>query len=108
MIREAPAPTLTATAPGRYALAGEVSFGTVAELHAREAPTPAAGRLTIDLAGMTRIDAAALAVLLDWRREAQRRGAVLELRSAPAPVVQLAQVCGVAPLLGLTDGAARP
>jgi phospholipid transport system transporter-binding protein len=66
---------------------------------------PAAGALRIDAAALDDFDSAALALLLHARRLAARRGQAFEIAGAPAQLVQLAQLYGVAALLQLGPAA---
>jgi phospholipid transport system transporter-binding protein len=63
------------------------------------------GALAIDASALTAFDTAALALLLQARRLAQSGGRAFEVRGAPPKLTQLAQLYGVAELLGLTQGA---
>jgi phospholipid transport system transporter-binding protein len=60
------------------------------------------GALQIDASTLEVFDSAALALLLQARRMAQARGRPLQVRGAPAKLMQLAQLYGVAELLDLT------
>lgn len=62
---------------------------------------PAAGALHVDASALADFDSAALALLLHARRLAARRGQAFEIAGAPAQLVQLAQLYGVAGLLQL-------
>jgi phospholipid transport system transporter-binding protein len=63
---------------------------------------PASGeRLRVDASALTEFDSAALALLLQARRDAQARGRGFELHGAPPGLRQLAQLYGVGALLGL-------
>jgi len=53
------------------------------------------GDLVVDLAGVTEVDSAALSLLLEWRREAQRRGIRLTFQNLPASLNSLAALYGV-------------
>jgi phospholipid transport system transporter-binding protein len=57
--------------------------------------------LCVDASALVAFDSAALALLLQARRLTQARGWALELRDVPAPLKQLAELYGVAQLLGL-------
>jgi phospholipid transport system transporter-binding protein len=58
-----------------------------------------AATLAVDASGLQRFDSSALAVLLACRRAAQADGKGFELRGAPAPLLALAALYGVADLL---------
>jgi phospholipid transport system transporter-binding protein len=53
---------------------------------------------SIDFSGATDIDSSAVALALEWQRQAQARGAALELRSFPAAMQNLARLYGVSEL----------
>ena len=85
------------------ALDGALSFDTLPEVlraseeYATRADLPE--RLTIDFAGIDAIDSSAVALLLEWRRQAQRRGKRLEFVNLPANLVALATLYGVEDLI---------
>jgi phospholipid transport system transporter-binding protein len=56
-------------------------------------------RLTIDFAGITAVDSSAVALLLEWRRQAVRRQKTLEFVNLPANLLALASLYGVAELI---------
>jgi phospholipid transport system transporter-binding protein len=57
------------------------------------------GQLEIDLAGLTAVDSAAVATLLEWKRVAHEKGQRLVLRNVPDSVISLARLYGVAEFL---------
>ncbi len=57
------------------------------------------GPLVIDASALTSFDSAAIAALLELRRQAQTRNRTLSVTGAPAPMVELAGLYGVAELL---------
>ena len=59
----------------------------------------------IDAGPLKELDSAAVALLLECRRQAAAAGRPLTVTNAPAKLAQLAQLYGVAGLLGLQDGA---
>jgi phospholipid transport system transporter-binding protein len=61
------------------------------------------GALAIDASALTAFDSAALALLLQARRLAQASGRTFEVHDAPSKLTQLAQLYGVAELLGLAQ-----
>jgi phospholipid transport system transporter-binding protein len=56
-------------------------------------------RLTIDFAAITEVDSSAVALLLEWRREAARRGKGLYFVNLPANLLALAELYGVTGLI---------
>ncbi len=65
----------------------------------------AADAPVIDASALVDLDTAAIALLLDCRRQAQARGKQLQVVGAPAKLGQLAALYGVADLLALQPGA---
>jgi phospholipid transport system transporter-binding protein len=61
----------------------------------------AADEPVVDASPLHELDSAAVAVLLACQREAQARGKRLQVSGAPPKLSQLAQLYGVAELLGL-------
>ena len=85
------------------ALDGALSFETLPAVLAQSAEYAARAdlpeRLTIDFARITHVDSSAVALLLEWRRQAQRRGKTLEFVNLPANLLALASLYGVAELI---------
>jgi ABC-type transporter Mla MlaB component len=85
------------------ALDGALSFETLPEVlraseeYATRADLP--DRLTIDFAGIDAIDSSAVALLLEWRRQAAGRGKKLDFVNLPANLVALATLYGVEHLI---------
>ena len=57
-------------------------------------------RVVVDLKGLTEVDSAALSLLLEWRRAAARENRRIEFANVPANLNSLAQLYGVADLIG--------
>jgi phospholipid transport system transporter-binding protein len=95
MNAEAPAEVLT--------LEGALSFETLprvlAESRAYGARAELPDRLTIDFSAVTEVDSAAVALLLEWRREAARLGKGLSFANLPANLLALADLYGVTGLI---------
>ena len=93
----------TAVAGEVLALTGELSFETIPQVleesAAYAARTDLPERLTIDFAGITGVDSSAVALLLDWRRMAVKRGKTLVFVNLPANLLSLADLYGVAELI---------
>lgn len=60
---------------------------------------PTGPRIVIDLAGVTEVDSAAVSLLLEWRRAAQRSGRKVEFANLSANLKSLAALYGVSDLL---------
>ncbi len=56
-------------------------------------------KLTIDFAGITHVDSSAVALLLEWRRQALKRGKNLQFVNLPDNLMELAELYGVADLI---------
>jgi phospholipid transport system transporter-binding protein len=84
-------------------LDGALSFETLPDVlrasgeYAARADLP--DRLTIDFAGVDQIDSSAVALLLEWRRQAARLGKKLEFVNLPENLVALATLYGVEDLI---------
>jgi len=65
-----------------------------------------AGQAEIDLAGLTTVDSAAVATLLEWKRAARAKGQHLVFRNPPASLVSLANLYDVDQLLDCPHAAA--
>ena len=88
--------TVTAAGAGRYLVSGPLLFQTVAEarmlglqlLCERE-------RLVLDLSGVVQSDSAALALLIEWMREARRRGTGVHFENVPSQLQAIARASQV-------------
>ncbi|HUL97292.1 MAG TPA: STAS domain-containing protein [Usitatibacter sp.] len=94
----------TPAAPAEsLALTGALSFDTVPAVLAQTTEYAARPdlpqRLTLDFSAITAVDSAAVALLLDWRRLAARRGQTLVFVNLPANLLALAELYGVAELI---------
>jgi phospholipid transport system transporter-binding protein len=95
---------VSATAAGEVlALEGALSFETLPAVLAQSdeyaARTDLPERLTIDFSAITGVDSSAVALLLEWRRQAQARGKTLDFINLPPNLLALAQLYGVAELI---------
>lgn len=89
---------------GGASLAGPLTFETVARLF-RAMEKSAAGEPPpeqIDLAGVTTIDSAGLALLLEWQSRARAAGRELTVRNAPDGLLRLARLCEAMDLLNIS------
>jgi phospholipid transport system transporter-binding protein len=93
-------PSLVDAGGGRFALAGALEFDTVTRLLEAGAkafaPHPA---VEVDMAGVTRCDSAAVALLLEWVRLTEARGARIAFRNLPRSVHAIASISDVEDLL---------
>jgi phospholipid transport system transporter-binding protein len=97
----------------RLALSGPVTLANVAEVLAEGRRHLDEGRRrqdegvrVVDLAGVTELDSALLALLLAWLRDARKRERPLEIANPPASLRTIARLYGVDGLLPLPPGTA--
>ena len=76
-----------------------------AALGAGVAATARGARLVVEASALRELDTAALAVLLQARREAQARGVELVVEGAPSQLRRIAALYSVEALLGLAQPA---
>jgi len=89
---------------GHASLAGPLTFETVSRLfRALEKSAPGRPPLEqIDLAGVTGIDSAGLALLLEWQSRSRAAGRRLSLSNAPDGLLRLARLCEAVDLLNIS------
>ena len=80
------------------ALPASVTFADVQAAAQGLAPA-SAGPWRVDATALRNFDSAAIALLLDLRRRAMAAGATMSVQGAPATMVDLATLYGVADLL---------
>ena len=80
-------------------VSGAVTLGNVAALLEEGRRYIGDGVQTIDLAEVSEMDSALLALLLAWLREAKRRDAALSFTRLPEGLTTIARLYGVAELL---------
>ncbi len=85
------------------ALEGALSFDTLPrvleESRTYTSSPDLPDRLTIDFSAITEVDSSAVALLLEWRREAARRSKGLYFVNLPANLLALAELYGVTGLI---------
>lgn len=89
---------------GRASLAGPLTFETVSRLF-RAMGKSVPGKPPpeqIDLAGVTAIDSAGLALLLEWQSRSRAAGRELTVRNAPDGLLRLARLCEATDLLNIS------
>ena len=87
---------------GRIELSGELGFNNVTELELQGrqlVDRAASSPVTVDLAGVTAVSSAGLALLISWLRYARQQGAALSFVSVPENLLGLARVSGLDHLL---------
>ncbi len=84
----------------RCKLEGPVNSGNVVAMLEEGARLFTLPNVTVDLAGLTEVDSAAVSLLLEWRRAAQRDKRIISYVNLPDNVKSLATLYGVTELLG--------
>lgn len=83
-----------------YELLGSLDLETVASLRLQGfGLLDGQGELVFDLGKVERSDSAGLALLLEWVREAQRRGSKIRFRNMPPQMSAIARTSGLDKLL---------
>lgn len=90
---------LEAGRDGAWRLTGALDFESVPALFQRTDALLANGPVELDLSGVEQANSAGVALLLEWRRQAHRRGIELRLSGLPEPVRRVARLSDVEPLL---------
>jgi phospholipid transport system transporter-binding protein len=81
----------------------DIGMNNAAQIAAAGIEAIRGGDTAFDLSAVRTCDSSAVAVVLAWQREAQARGAQLQLSGLPPGLASLATVYGVAPLLDLDE-----
>ncbi|MEP6943428.1 MAG: STAS domain-containing protein [Betaproteobacteria bacterium] len=84
---------------GRWALSGPLVMDTVALVLGASATRPLPETGVIDMTNVQRVDSAAVALMLAWKRRAAGEAKPLTFASVPANITSLAALYGVAELL---------
>lgn len=80
-------------------LEGPVTLATVPELAAAGTPLILQGPAVLDFAKVTEVDSAAVALALEWLRQAGLAGTTLQLANIPEAMQNLAGLYGVSEFL---------
>lgn len=92
----------------KLSLSGPVDFKTVTALEAKGIAVIEHSEekiLSIDLSGITSGDSSALALMLSWRRQADRIGIHIMFEGWSPALLSLAKLCGIDTLLAYTEPA---
>jgi len=85
---------------GRYRFEGELTFATaVGALKKTRSVFRNAPRLSFDLTGISRVDSAGVALLLEWLRRAAEAGTELSYVHLPPQARAIARVSGIEHLI---------
>ena len=85
---------------GRCTLKGAVNLENARVLREEGLRLFTAAEVTLDLAGVTEVDSAALSLLFEWRRAALAAGRSIRYVNLPENLESLARLYGVAELVG--------
>jgi phospholipid transport system transporter-binding protein len=83
----------------RLLLDGELTVDTVARVLADTSPQDRAAAEVVDLAGVTEVDSAAIALAIAWLREARVGGRTIRFDNLPPAMAKLARLYAVADLI---------
>ena len=82
-----------------FRIVGGLDFESAPALYRATGELLSRSPVRLELDGVDRAGSAGLALLLEWRREARRRGVELRLSHVPDAVMRLARLSGVEDLL---------
>ena len=86
---------------GRYAVRGPLRFQNVPTVWREAVGRFATPReVVVDLSGVTEVDSAGLALLVEWLRDARKAGGAVRFANAPAKLLAIARVTRLDVLLG--------
>ena len=88
---------------GRYAISGELTFSTVPKLEHAGLGVIGNGLVQLDLAGITRVDSAGIALLIGLIRTVRELGGDVTLLHAPSQLMAIATVSGLEAVLPFAE-----
>jgi len=85
----------------RARLAGDLTLDTVSKIFRQSEQAATAGKhiADLDLAAVSRVDSAGLALLLEWQSLAHRSGRIMRIRNAPPGLMSLTKLCEASDLM---------
>lgn len=78
-----------------YKVSGGLSHETANQVAAAGLAAITAGQLQFDLSELAKIDSSAVAVMIEWQRQASRLGKQLAFQAAPASLISLIDLYGL-------------
>ena len=87
---------------GRAVLAGPVTLANVNAVLDEGSRVFKAASVTVDLAGVTEVESAAVSVVLEWRRAALRDKRAIDYVNYPENLKSLIKLYGVSELLAIS------
>jgi phospholipid transport system transporter-binding protein len=98
-------PVLRSEGPGQFALDGRLVFSTASELlDVSRGLFAGSTAISIDLGGVTKVDSAGLALLLEWLRWGWAEGRTVRFTSLPEKLLAIARLSGVEDMLVTGNG----
>jgi phospholipid transport system transporter-binding protein len=98
-------PVLLSKGPGQLALSGPLVFATASELlDVSRGLFAGSTAISIDLAAVTRIDSAGLALLLEWLRWGATESRTVRFTALPEKLLAIARLSGVEEMLVTGNG----
>lgn len=85
---------------GRFSLSGDMSFETANQILKSSEPLfRSHATLEIDLSGVGIADSAGLALMLEWKAQAGKRGALVQFVAVPESILAVAKTSEVSDLI---------
>jgi len=96
---------LHAQGNGRFRVTGPVVFTTAGELlETTRSLFTGSTSVHVDLDGVTDVDSAALALLIEWLKQARQQQYRLHIEHIPDKLMAIARLTGVEDIIATTDG----
>lgn len=98
-------PVLRSEGLGQLALSGPLVFSTASELlDVSRGLFATSSAISIDLGGVTKVDSAGLALLLEWLRWGSAEGRTVRFTALPEKLLAIARLSGVEDMLVTGNG----
>lgn len=89
---------------GRFVIRGAINFETVLSLNQyASGQFPRFNRIIVDLSGVTYVNSAGLALLLEWQRNATVDGRKMEIHGIPQKLLNIARISELDEILPIQD-----
>lgn len=87
--------------PRSWTVTGELTFASVPEIQESSPEYFSSPPETLDMAGVTRIDSAGIALVVEWSRRARLAGKSMRVVNVPAGMMSLSKTTGLISLLNI-------